>query len=263
MTEQTLPDIHPQKQKITLTKAGVKGVKIPFISFGSGTVASLSAYVKGLETRGANMSRFARTFHEFEYSNLNGYVVRAIADKLTKMHQSDCTLKIRFESLLPKISPVSQASSWSAYQMRFYLDTELEGAFAFGVDIPISTVCPCSAELTGITGHMQRAVISVDLSMSDPHDCHEEFMKNIIGCCEDQGSGQLYSILRREDEKEVTERMMKKPRFVEDVARGVIEVLKDEDLIDTFSVVIESMESIHEYNVLGIYDSDGVNIKAL
>ncbi len=262
MNESTLPDIHPQKQKITLTKAGVKGVKIPFISFNKGTIASISAYVTGLETRGANMSRFARTFNRFQNSPLDGYIVRRISATLTKTHQSDCTLKIRFESLLRKNAPTSQTPSWSSYQLRFFYST-VEPKFVFGVDIPVSTVCPCSAELTGITGHMQRAVISVDLQIGNPDHCDEGFMESVIRTCEKEGSGQLYSILRREDEKEVTNRMIAKPRFVEDVARGVIAALNKIDLVNTFSVVVESMESIHEYNVLGIYDSDSVNLKAL
>ena len=262
MNESTLPDIHPQKQKITLTKAGVKGVKIPFTSFDRGTIASISAYVTGLQTRGANMSRFARTFNQFANSPLTGHTVRNISEELTKIHHSDCTLKIRFESLLVKNAPASLTPSWSSYQLRFF-HSSVEAEFVFGVDIPVSTVCPCSAELTGITGHMQRAVISVDLQICDPDGCDEEYMESVIRTCEEEGSGQLYSILRREDEKEVTNRMIAKPRFVEDVARGVILALDTIGLISKFSVVVQSMESIHEYDVLGIYDSDDVNLKAL
>ncbi len=257
-----LPDLHHEKKDLVLTKAGIKGLTIPMCVGDYGAFVEFSAYVTQLETRGANMSRFARTLNKYIQANLDGSTLHAMAEELADAHNGECTLKARTKLALWQPAPVSNERALSIYNIRLAIDTtELE--FVYGFDIPISTVCPCSAEMTKIAGHMQRAILSVDLKIADATECHIVLMQDILQACELQGSGILYNVLKREDEKALTLAMIGNPKFVEDVTRDVAEALKAfSDDVESCSIVVRSQESIHQYDVLGIYDSDGTNWKS-
>ena len=111
--------------------------------------------------------------------------------------------------------------------------------------VPVTTLCPCSKEISNYGAHNQRAIVSVKVSYEqDEHIWIEDIIKMIENC----SSCDLYSLLKREDEKYVTEHAYNNPKFVEDVLRDVVLELRNNDAIDSFEVECESIESIHNHS---------------
>jgi GTP cyclohydrolase I len=118
-------------------------------------------------------------------------------------------------------------------------DTDIQ----VGVKVPVSTVCPCSKELTTGIAHNQRAVVTIQIRMED-----FVWIEELIEIAEESASSKVYPLLKREDEKYVTEKAYQNPVFVEDIVRNAAVKLKTDKRITWFFVEAESMESIHNHN---------------
>ena len=126
-----------------------------------------------------------------------------------------------------------------------YGEEDEEYKFILGVKVPVTTLCPCSKEISDYGAHNQRAIVSVKVTYDkDEHIWIEDLIKMIENCA----SCSLYSLLKREDEKFVTEHAYENPKFVEDVLRDVVIALRNYDVIDSFEVECESIESIHNHS---------------
>ncbi|MCL6628836.1 MAG: GTP cyclohydrolase, FolE2/MptA family, partial [Armatimonadetes bacterium] len=117
--------------------------------------------------------------------------------------------------------------------------------FCLGVDVPVTTVCPCSKEISDIGAHGQRAIISARVRFA-----HGKFVwiEELVRTLEKQGSCEIYPLLKREDEKYVTEHAFRNPKFVEDVVRDCVIVLRKDTRLRWFEVECEAEESIHNHN---------------
>ena len=119
--------------------------------------------------------------------------------------------------------------------------------------MPVTTLCPCSKEISDYGAHNQRAIVSVKITYpEEEHIWLEDLVKDIESCA----SSELYPLLKREDEKYVTEKAYENPKFVEDVLRDVVLVLRKNDIIDSFEVECESLESIHNHSAWA-YQQEG------
>ena len=128
-----------------------------------------------------------------------------------------------------------------------------EYKFMLGVKVPVTTLCPCSKEISNYGAHNQRAIVSVKVSYEkDEHI----WIEDLINMIESQSSCELYSLLKREDEKFVTERAYENPKFVEDVLRDIVVELRNNELVDSFEVECESIESIHNHSAWA-YQQEG------
>ena len=117
--------------------------------------------------------------------------------------------------------------------------------FILGVKVPITTLCPCSKEISDYGAHNQRAIVSVNVSYSlNEHIWIEDLIKEIEDC----SSCSIYPLLKREDEKFVTEHAYNNPKFVEDVLRDVVINLRENPIISEFEVECEALESIHNHS---------------
>ena len=117
--------------------------------------------------------------------------------------------------------------------------------FYLGAKIPVTTLCPCSKEISDYGAHNQRAIVKVKVSY--PEEKHI-WLEDLIKSIEEAGSSEVYSLLKREDEKAVTERAYENPKFVEDVLRDIVLNLENNEIINFFEVEIEAQESIHNHN---------------
>ena len=120
-----------------------------------------------------------------------------------------------------------------------------EYKFILGVKVPVTTLCPCSKEISDYGAHNQRAIVSVKISYPETEHIWIEDLIELIESC---ASCPLYSILKRQDEKYVTEHAWENPRFVEDVLREVVIKLRKEPKITEFEVDCEAFESIHNHS---------------
>ncbi len=251
---------------IDIQKVGVKGVELPLkvqrktaediTIYSSATVGvSLPAKYKG-----THMSRFVEVLNEWRNKHLLGIDVKGCIEAIVeKLNAKSGYLKFEFKYFINKTSPVTKISAPMCYDCSFegvidnYGEEDEEYKFYLGVKVPITTLCPCSKEISEYGAHNQRALVSVRITYpEDEHIWLEDLIQDVENCA----SSALYPLLKREDEKYVTEHAYDNPKFVEDVLRDVVLLLRKNDIIDSFEVECESMESIHNHSAWA-YQQEG------
>lgn len=168
-----------------------------------------------------------------------------------QLQASEARLEMTFPYFIAKKAPVSGTVSLMEYQCSFTASSETSGEPILTVVVPITTLCPCSKEISATGAHNQRAEVTLTV-----HPLALVWLEDLITLVEGCGSSEVYALLKRPDEKYVTEKAYAQPMFVEDVARKVAQqVLKRAD-IAWFSVGVESFESIHKHNAYAFVDSN-------
>lgn len=166
--------------------------------------------------------------------------------------QADSTrLEMTFPYFLEKKAPVSATTGLMEYTCRFTGEMGKEEDFILSVWVPGTTLCPCSKEISSFGAHNQRAEINLNVK-------YKNFIwaEDLISMVEQGTSCEVYSLLKRPDEKHVTEKAYENPMFVEDVVRRVAEQALDHPDITWFSVGAESFESIHKHSAYAYVDSN-------
>lgn len=255
-----MKDVQNQKDNrgIEIQKVGVKGVELPIkvqreeaediTIYSSATVGvTLPAHYKG-----THMSRFIEVLSEWSNKHLLGVDIKGCLEEIVKkLDAKSGYLKLEFKYFIDKRSPVTNVSAPMCYDCSFegvldnYGEEDEEYRFYLGADVPVTTLCPCSKEISKYGAHNQRALVSVNITYpEDEHIWLEDLISDIESCA----SSELYPLLKREDEKYVTEHAYENPKFVEDVLRDVVIKLRENEIIDSFEVECESMESIHNHS---------------
>jgi GTP cyclohydrolase I len=153
---------------------------------------------------------------------------------------------VKFPYFIKKEAPVTKTQSYLEYKCGFSGHMEGSGnmkEFIVSVSVPVSTLCPCSKEISEYGAHNQRGVIKVDVKFK-----RFFWIEDVINIVEGCASSDIYSILKREDEKYVTEKAFDNPKFVEDVVRDVAQLLENDDNFSWFSIEAENYESIHNHS---------------
>ena len=256
----------PDNRGIEIQKVGVKGVELPLtvqrkdaedITIYSSATAgvSLPAHYKG-----THMSRFVEILNEWSEKHLLGIDIKGCIEAIIKkLNAKSGYLKFDFKYFIDKLSPITKISAPMCYDCFFegilenYGQEDEEYKFYLGVKVPVTTLCPCSKEISEYGAHNQRAVVSVKITYpEDEHIWIEDLVSDVEKCA----SSELYPLLKREDEKFVTEHAYDNPKFVEDVLRDVVLLLRKNEIIDSFEVECESMESIHNHSAWA-YQQEG------
>jgi GTP cyclohydrolase I len=190
--------------------------------------------------------------NEWQNKKMLGIDIKGCVEEIIKRLNAKCGyLKLDFKYFINKVSPVTAISAPMCYDCSFegildnYNEEDEDYRFCLGVKVPVTTLCPCSKEISDYGAHNQRAIVSVKITY--PEDEHI-WLEDIISLVEKSSSSELYPILKREDEKYVTEHAYNNPKFVEDVLRDVVLKLRKNDIIDSFEVECESLESIHNHS---------------
>ncbi len=194
--------------------------------------------------KGTHMSRFV------EVLNSHGPVIhvdniREILESLTERLESDCAhLKFEFPFFLQKRAPVTQAPGLIDYTAKFNATLE-NGRLDFVVTtiVPVTTLCPCSKAISAAGAHNQRGHVTLAVRCTKPM-----WIEDMIRWVEDSASCELYSLLKRPDEKAVTERAYENPVFVEDLVRNVALRCEADANVIWYRVEAENFESIHNHN---------------
>ncbi|ACD82125.1 GTP cyclohydrolase FolE2 [Candidatus Methylacidiphilum infernorum] len=246
-----LADCQSQKdhRKIKINRVGVKGLKYPIEvrdkNFESQhTVATVSLLVDlPHHFKGTHMSRFV------EVLNAHGRMIHvsnvfAIVHELQrKLHAETAHVILEFPYFIEKKAPVTESKGLVDYWVRFeaaaYLD---ETDFVMWVTVPVTTLCPCSKAISDRGAHNQRGYVSVALRF-----IHTIWIEDVIEMVEASASSPIYSLLKRPDEKYVTEQAFDNPVFVEDLVRNVALRLNANPDIFWYRVEAENMESIHNH----------------
>lgn len=255
---QALPDIQQEDSDIKITKVGVRNVKVPIVYEKSSILATCAVYSKALEKRGSNMSRYVEILTTLGQEELTLLGVQNVAKAIEASHELDCLLKIKFPIWQFKESPVTKHMSFSSYICEIIYDSK--SGPVVGIESEINTVCPCSLAMSKTAAHNQRAICNIKVSVHPTDDLHA-IIEALCEVVNKSGSYEIFNVLKRQDEKFVTEEMYKNPKFVEDSVRGTVRALREKKF-EKFSVVVESLESIHQHNALSIYDTD-TNLHAI
>lgn len=250
-----LKDIQKQNdiRGIDIQKVGVNGVEVPLIierKDAESQVVSAKARLSVTlphNYRGTHMSRFMEVLSEYSSKNILGVDIKALLIDVKKRLESECAhVKFEFKYFINKKAPVSAMEFPVGYDCAFRGDLNGDDyKFILEVKVPITTLCPCSKEISKYSAHNQRTMVKVKVSYNEPDIIWIEDLVEKIESC---GSSQVYSILKRSDEKYVTEKAYENPKFVEDVLRDVICLLKIDDKITFYEVEVEAQESIHNHN---------------
>jgi len=239
----------PDLRRIEIDKVGVKKLRYPIVLSDKAhrrqhTVASINLYVNlPHEFRGTHMSRFVeilnRYHREIAVTSI-GTILKAVK---TELDAESAHLEMEFPYFIEKKAPVSGESGLMEYTCRFIGTLEDRVAILLGVNVPVTTLCPCSKELADAGAHNQRGEIRVLVRFKG-----FLWLEDVIEMVETSGSSPVYSLLKREDEKYVTEQAYANPVFVEDVVRNCAQKLDANPNVTWFSVEVESHESIHNHN---------------
>lgn len=250
-----LKDIQSQNDKrgIDIQKVGVNGVEVPLIiqrKNAENQVVSATARMSVAlpkKYRGTHMSRFMEVLNEYRIKNLLGVDIKGILiDIQDRLKAQSAHVKFNFKYFIEKEAPVSKSSFPMGYDCSF--EGNLHGDeynFVLGVKVPVTTLCPCSKEISSYSAHNQRAIIKVKISYDEPNHI---WLEDLINQIENCGSCPIHPLLKRNDEKMVTERAYENPKFVEDALRDIVGLLRENKVIKFFEVEIEAQESIHTHN---------------
>jgi len=243
---QSLPD----DRNIPIRKVGVKDINYPVIVLDKAnrvqpTVASINMYADlPHDFKGTHMSRFIEVLNNF-HGRIDFRNFLSILDELKSALDAQSThCEMSFPYFIEKEAPVSRARSMMEYRCR--LIGELDGTrkkFLVGIQVPITTLCPCSKEISSGGAHNQRGLVSVTLSFRQFF-----WIEDVIRLVEDSASSEVFALLKRDDEKVVTEHAYQNPRFVEDIAREVASRLSLDGNFPWFTVEVENFESIHNHS---------------
>lgn len=204
------------------------------------------------DQRGTHMSRFVELLHA-NHTSLNMQTWMDFPDMIINALQTDSASAEMQFSLFREISaPVTGKYALQAADILIRSEKKISGGTSFSsmfiqLDIPIATVCPCSREISARGAHNQRGMVRIsgNLYMNLVHSLQ---IQELIGIFESCSSVQLYPLLKRSDEKYVTEKGYDQAKFVEDVARDLVLVARKSEVFESFTVEVENEESIHTHN---------------
>lgn len=251
-----MKDIQSQHdgRNLDIDKVGIKDIQYPIVLSDKEkgrqhTVARINMYVKLPHNfKGTHMSRFVEILSNHS-SNIDLYKVNDILEEMKeKLDSEESFIELSFQYFLNRKAPVSGQSAMMDYHCRYVGSAGAKGRDqVLTIRVPVMTLCPCSKEISSYGAHNQRSYINISVRMKKM-----VWIEELIELAESCGSSPIYPLLKREDEKYVTEQSYNNPAFVEDVVRNVAEKLMKEDRVTWFEVSSENIESIHNHSAYAV-----------
>jgi GTP cyclohydrolase FolE2 len=247
-----LPDIQSRidPRGLALDEVGVKGLRHPVTIQTRGgpqpTVAVLSMTV-GLpaSAKGTHMSRFVEVLAAHTGVLDQAGFQALVRGMLGRLHADSGAIDMAFPCFIRKTAPVSGEQSLLDYDAVWHGEIRHDGAYHFRarVTVPVTSLCPCSKEISDYGAHNQRSLISIEAELSQ-----DMALEDLVAIAERNASCEVYGLLKRPDEKYVTERAYDNPKFVEDLVRDVALALEGEPRVRAWRVEAENFESIHNHS---------------
>ena len=261
-----MKDIQSQQdnRKLDIDQVGIKNLRYPVVVLdrlqsSQHVTATINMCVDLPHAfKGTHMSRFVEVLNDFHglITIKNMYdVLRAMQKKL---NSETAHFLMSFVYFLEKKAPVSQLIAKMEYDVTF--EGNLEGNdldFVLQVRVPVTTLCPCSKEISEYGAHNQRSDVTIAVRFQD-----FVWIEELIEIAEKEASCELYALLKRPDEKYVTEKAYDNPKFVEDIVRDIALQLLDDNRIVWFRIEAENHESIHSHNAYAQIERDKRKPKA-
>lgn len=238
---------------IALPKVGLRRLKYPiFIRNQVGQVHeaegefSLSIGLAA-DKKGAHLSRFIQVLHPAEnrlFSTRGEGLISLLSRLQTELESPIAQVSVFFPFFMEKAAPVSELNSWMHYRVGFSAEKyEEQVVLRTHLTVPVTSVCPCSKAISDAGAHNQRALLN--LAIQTGHPVPVEYW---IAFLEQQGSAPVYPLLKRPDEKWVTEQAYHNAKFVEDIVRDVASCLQKDKNIRSYHISAQNIESIHGHD---------------
>lgn len=249
------------KRGISIQNVGIKEAHLPFlIKTKEGTFQQVLANISftvslPMESRGTHMSRFWEILDQWRQKPVAEDEMEAILAEARKTLLSDeASLDISFKYFINKVAPVSGKKSVLDLDCNFQgrLTGKNDMEFILGVEVPYTSLCPCSREISAYGAHNQRGIMRAFVRFSSGKECI--YIEDLASLMEQQASCQIYPLLKREDEKFVTEAAYDNPKFVEDILRDMVLILRKQPGIKWFRLECENFESIHNHNAYASHE---------
>jgi GTP cyclohydrolase I len=263
---QNIPDVQatPDSRKLAIDRVGIKSIRHPMrikerpsterSSPGvQHTIATFNMYVcLPHHFKGTHMSRFVEILEEHEREITVETFQVMLREMVELLEAEEGHIEMTFPYFIEKKAPVSGVKSLMDYEVSFIGEIKQgRQSFTMKLVIPVTSLCPCSKKISARGAHNQRSHVTVTARTND-----FVWIEEIVDIVEKQGSSELYGLLKRPDEKYVTERAYDNPKFVEDMVRDVAAVLNLDERIEAYTVESENFESIHNHSAYALIEKD-------
>lgn len=245
-------------RRIAINKVGIKDISHPVRVRGRDgrdqhTVATFNMYVNlPHHFKGTHMSRFVAILEGHDREITVESFHDMLAEMTDRLEAESGHIEMTFPYFINKRAPVTGVESLMDYQVSF-LGERHDGVSetAIRVAVPVTTLCPCSKQISEYGAHNQRSLVTVTAKLRQ-----FLWLEELIETVEKEGSSELFGLLKRPDEKQVTERAYRNPKFVEDIVRDIAVQLNRDERIRSYSVSSENYESIHNHSAYALIEHD-------
>ncbi|HWT54633.1 MAG TPA: GTP cyclohydrolase FolE2 [Rhodocyclaceae bacterium] len=255
-----LPDVQasPDQRRLAIQHVGVRGLRYPLQLKGQGgtvqgTVASVEMTV-GLppEVKGTHMSRFVEILEAQQTPLAVSELPQLLADMLLRLEADSGRIEFAFPWFMRKAAPVSGVQSLLDYDVRLSVACAPGGTPRVDIEVvaPVTSLCPCSKQISAYGAHNQRSLIAIRAEVRDTTLA----LDTLVRIAEEEASCEVFGLLKRPDEKWVTERAYDNPKFVEDLVRDIAIRLQAEPRIGEWRVSSENFESIHNHSAYAVIE---------
>jgi GTP cyclohydrolase IB len=246
-----IPDTQSARddRHLAIQRVGVRGVRYPLtLRIGSAELPTVAAWALDValpaEQKGTHMSRFVAWLDALSAPVDAAFLRAGLADMLARLHAEEGQIEARFPFFLRKRAPVSGLESLLEYQGAWFAERRAGATHVWAeVVVPVKSLCPCSKEISDYGAHNQRSHVTIRAELLADIPWSE-----LVRFAEDSASSELWPMLKRSDEKWVTERAYENPKFVEDLVRDVAIRLNGDARVGRYVVDVENFESIHAHS---------------
>jgi len=252
-TAHSIPDVQgaPDGRRLAIDRVGIKGIRHPMriAERGGGTQHTVATFdmLVGLphHFKGTHMSRFVEILNAHEREITVDSFRAMLRETAGRLEAESGLIEMAFPYFVQKKAPVSGVKSLLDYEVTFIGEITATGEerFALKVLVPVTSLCPCSKKISEYGAHNQRSHVTVTARIAS-----FVWIEELIDLVEKQASSELYGLLKRPDEKYVTELAYDNPKFVEDMVRDIAGKLDADSRIEAFVVEAENFESIHNHS---------------
>ena len=255
-----IPDIQsrPDTRQIPIDKVGIKDIRYPVVvkdrtGEEQHTVASFNMYVNLPHNfKGTHMSRFVELLNNHKYKITIDSFKDIVSNMTQSLNAGSGHIEMRFPYFINKSAPISGVGSLMDYEVSFIGEIDKATSYVLvKVVVPVTSLCPCSKNISEYGAHNQRSHITVTVKTNS-----FIWLEEIIQTVETVASCELYGLLKRPDEKYVTEKAYDNPKFVEDMVRDVAIAFNADQRISAYVIESENFESIHNHSAYAMITFD-------
>lgn len=243
----------PDSRGVTIDEVGITELRVPTTVVSRDgtrqpTVATLEMTVDVPPTvRGTHMSRFVEVLHETDAPMDIDRLARLAERIRTRLDSERAIVRMTFPFFVTREAPASGLAAPMDYEGRIAVSLGAGLEQTVGVCTPVTSLCPCSKEISDYGAHNQRGYVEIEVVCA--HGA-VVWIEDLVEIAEDAASTPVYSLLKRVDEREVTMQAYEKPAFVEDIARDAVVALRNDERVRSYMVRVTNLESIHSHNAV-------------